>query len=52
MKFTTDRSVADPENATRRLMQHAHALEVAQDMRLDEIQLHQTERHAVEWVIA
>ena len=46
MKFTTNRSFADPEHVGRRLMQHAHAFEVVQDVRLDEIQLHRTERHA------
>ena len=34
MKFTTDRPYSDPENAARRLMQHAHAFEPVQDGRI------------------
>ncbi len=34
MKFTSDSPFADPEKAARRLMQHAHALEVVQDGRI------------------
>ena len=34
MKFTTNRSFADPEHVGRRLMQHAHAFEIVQDGRI------------------
>ena len=34
MKLTADRPFADPEEAARRLMQHAHAFEVVQDGRI------------------
>ena len=33
-KFTSDRALADPEKAARRLMQHAHAFETMQDGRI------------------
>ena len=32
--FTSDRALADPEKAARRLMQHAHAFETMQDGRI------------------
>ena len=34
MKFTSDRPFADAEKAARRLLEHAHALEVIQDGRI------------------
>ncbi|WP_275188273.1 hypothetical protein [Bradyrhizobium sp. CSA112] len=34
MKFTNERSFADPEKAARRLMQHAHAFQPIQDGRI------------------
>jgi hypothetical protein len=34
MKFTNDRSFADPEKAARRLMEHARAFEPSQDGRI------------------
>jgi hypothetical protein len=33
MKFTIDRPYADPDKAARRLMQHAHAFDVVQELR-------------------
>ena len=34
MKFTADRPYNDPDNAARRLMQHAHAFEPLQEGRI------------------
>jgi hypothetical protein len=34
MKLAADRPLADPEKAAQRLMQHAHAFEIAQDGRI------------------
>jgi len=34
MKYATDRPLADPEKAARRLMAHAHAFEPIQDGRI------------------
>jgi hypothetical protein len=33
--FTSDRALADPEKAVRRLMQHAHAFETMQNGQID-----------------
>jgi hypothetical protein len=34
MKFTADRPYSDPDKASRRLMQHAHAFEPIQECRI------------------
>jgi hypothetical protein len=34
MKYTTDRPFADPDQAARRLLEHAHAFEPVQDGRI------------------